>query len=125
MQSKISQQLEQLRKTLSEQAEGESVVDGEAGEGGAENVSDVNDNFYAYIDGIVGSILDEYDVDEEEAVDYVFAVADDLAQAGDLPEIPAEDDLVATAEWMGKATSMLFGELVLAAVESEFSEEGE
>lgn len=125
MQSKISQQLEQLRKTLSEQAEGESVADGEAGEGGAENVSDVNDNFYAYIDGIVGSILDEYDVDEEEAVDYVFAVADDLAQAGDLPEIPAEDDLVGTAEWLGKASSMLFGELVLAAVESEFSEEGE
>jgi hypothetical protein len=123
MQSKIREQLERLRNTLAEGAESDSVHDSEAGEGGAENVSDVNDNFYAYFEGLVDSILAEYEMSEEDAVDAIFSVADSLAADGTLPEVPAEDDHVATAEWLGKAKSMLFGEMVLAALEASVEEE--
>ncbi len=123
MQSKIREQLERLRTTLAEEAASDSVHDSEAGEGGAENVSDVNDSFYSYFNDLVDSVLADYEMSEEDAVDAIFSVADSLAADGSLPEIPTEDDLVATAEWLGKAKSMLFGEMVLAALEASVEEE--
>lgn len=130
MQSEIAKKLEAIRRTLGEQSAWgpESSFDsdhekGKAGVSGADNVSDVNDTFYAYLDGIVGSILDEYEMSEEEAVDYVFGVAEDLEADNTLPPMPDEGDLEATAVWLGKAKSMLFGELVLSALDAEAVED--
>lgn len=134
MQAKISEKLAQIRSALSEGDEAwgpdsvtpnEAADEAEAGDGGAENESDVNDTFYAYLDRLVAGILDEYEMSEDEAVDYVFMVAEDLAADGTLPEIPSEEDDLATAEWLGKAKSVMFAELVMAALESEAEEAGE
>lgn len=125
---------ERLEALVSKMTEGEEawgptsdVSDDEsaAGEGGAENVSTIDNAFDSYILGIVASILEEYELDEEEAIDYVFYVADDLAEQGELPTIPEGEDPQETAEWLGKAQSMLFAELVMAALESEAGEDGD
>lgn len=127
MKAEITQQLARIRRTLSEGDEawgpdsGDSTEhgEGEAGEGGAENVSDVGDTFAAYISGILDSVLEEYEVEEEDALDYIFGVASSLEEDGTLPPIPDEEDAEATAIWLGKAKSLLFGELVLASLEAE------
>lgn len=100
--------------------------DSEAGEGGAENVTDVFDNFDNYIVGIVDLILAEYDMDEEEAVNFVFDVASSLEEDGSLPPIPdmeSEESVDAYAKWLGAAATMQFGHLVMAALEAEYEEE--
>ena len=129
MRTEITEQLERLRKKLAEsEAFGpESDIstddESEAGEGGAENIEPGFEALDNYLIGIIGSILDEYEVDEEDAVDFVLFVADSLAEEGDLPPFPEDDDAQAAAMWMGAAQSMLFGDLVLAALESEVAGE--
>ena len=123
----IASKLEALRKRLSEQEEAwgpDSEVEtdhetGEAGEGGAENVSDINDTLIDYMLSIAGSVYENFDVDEDEAIDFVYDVADQLGEEGTLPFIPEEDDLAGTATWLGTAKTMGFGELVLALAENQ------
>jgi len=127
----ISQKLEGIRKRLAER-EGEawgpdSAVDtehqdGEAGTGEAENVSDVNDVLIGYMLDIAAGVEEEYDLDPEAAVDFVFDAADSVAEEGSLPFIPSEDDLVATAEWIGKAKIMAFGDMVMAIADTKLGE---
>lgn len=118
----VSQKLEGIRKRIAEM-EGEAwgpasaVTDtengeGEAGEGGAENVSDINDTLINYMLDIAAGIADEYDLDADNAVDYVFDAADAIAEEGSLPFIPDEEDLAGTAEWLGKAKMLGFGDMV-------------
>lgn len=128
MRPDIVEKLQTIRKRLSEQ-EGEawgpeSAVDtdhqdGAAGEGGAENVSDINDTFIDYMLSIAGSVEDEFEIDSEGAVDFVFDIADQLAADGTLPVIPDENDLAGTAEWLGKAKSLGFGEMVLSILDAQ------
>lgn len=134
MKASISEKLVEIRKRLTEADDAAwgpdsevsgDAAEGEAGEGGAENVSDVGDVFDAYVLSIVGSILDEYEMDEEEAVSVFFDVAASLEEDGSLPEIPDEGDEQATAEWVGAAKMMGFGDLVLATLEAEEEESDE
>lgn len=127
----VSAKLEGIRKRLMEvdtEAWGpDSAVDtehqdGEAGVGGADNVSNVNDNLIDYMLSIAATIADEHDLDADDAVDFVFDSADSIAEEGSLPFIPPDDDLVGTAEWIGKAKIMAFGEMVCALANSEFGE---
>ena len=127
----VSQKLESIRKRLAEK-EGEawgpdSAVDtehndGEAGEGGAENVSDVNDALLSYMLDIAAGIADEYDLEPDSAVDFVFDAADSVAEEGSLPFLPDEEDLVGTAEWLGKAKIMAFGDMVMAIADTQLGE---
>jgi|GEM_PF-2959688 hypothetical protein len=127
----VSQKLAGIRKRLAEM-EGEawgpeSEIDtehgeGEAGTGGAENVSDVNDVLIDYMLDIAAGIEDAYDLDSESAVDFVFDAADAVAEEGSLPFLPPEDDLVSTAEWIGKAKIMAFGDMVMAIADAQFGE---
>ena len=124
----IAAKLEALRKRLSEQDEAwgpDSNIEtdheaGEAGEGGAENVSDINDTLIDYMLNLAGSVTDSYDVDEDEAIDFVFDVADQLGEEGSLPFIPDETDLAGTAAWLGTAKTMGFGDMVLAIADNTF-----
>jgi len=127
----ISQKLEGIRKRLAER-EGEawgpdSAVDtehqdGEAGTGEAENVSDVNDVLIGYMLDIAAGVEENYDLDPEAAVDFVFDAADAVAEEGSLPFIPDEEDLVGTAEWIGKAKIMAFGDMVMAIADTQLGE---
>lgn len=127
MQTELNAKLAALRKRLSENEEAwgpdseleTDHAEGQAGEGGAENVSDVNDVFDNFILGILDSVLAEYDMDEDEAIEYVFDVAASLEEDGTLPPIPDDEDLAGTAEWVGKAASMGFGEMVLSMLEAD------
>lgn len=125
MSNNITELVSKLRESLAEAEEAESFShdDSEAGEGEAENISDVNDALDDYILSIADSLLDEYDIDADEAVDFVFDVVASLEEEGTLPPLPDESEEVAVAEWLGKATTMGFGELVLAAMESSMGEE--
>lgn len=142
MKPELSAKLESIRRRLVEMNADElpeqgdeawgpdSETEGEAaqsaaGEGEAENVSDINDTFDAYVFSIVDSVLEEYEADEEAILDIVFDVAASLAEDGSLPEIPEESELQATAEWLGKAKSMGFGDLVMAVIEAEAEEADE
>jgi hypothetical protein len=128
----IAQKLESIRKRLTENDEAwgpgsdPSAVTqhakGSAGEGGAENVSDVNDVFLNYMLSIAMNVASTFDVPEDDAIDYVFDSADAVAEEGSLPFIPEEDDLAGTAEWIGKATSIVFEDMVMAMAEEEFGE---
>lgn len=126
MSTELLKRLEATVKRMTEgdeawgpEAAADTEAEAEAGEGGADNAPAGVDAFDNYVLSIVASILDEYEMDEEEALDYVFYVADGLAEDGDLPPIPEDEDPQTNAEWLGKAQTMLFGELVLAALEAE------
>lgn len=139
MQQDIAKKLESLRKRLTEMEDAVAwgpesaaeisaetdVADGKAGESGAENVSDVNDSFDDFMLGIAASLQDEYELSSDEAFEFIFDVAASLSEDGSLPEIPEEEDLAGTAEWLGKAKSMGFGDLVSAALEGMLEEEPE
>lgn len=127
MRADIVEKLQSIRKRLAEQDEEawgpDSSVEtdheqSKAGEGGADNVSDVNDVLIDYMLSIAGSLEDEFEIDGDDAVDMVFDIADQLGEDGTLPYIPDEEDLAGTAEWVGRAKMMGFGEMVLGIAES-------
>lgn len=91
---------------------------GAPGSTGATNASNVWDAFDLYIGDMVDDLLEEFDLTEEEAIDFVFGVADDLSADGKMPEIPSEeDDEQAVAKWLGVAGSMGFERMVLDAAD--------
>jgi hypothetical protein len=126
----MSAKLESIRARLQEgeeawgpSSEPETAhAEGEPGESDATNVSDVLDVFDSYILSVVDAILDEWDMTEDEAVEAVFDVAASLEEDGSLPPMPEEDNEVAVAEWVGKAKTMGFADLVLAALDAEEDE---
>jgi len=80
-----------------------------AGDGGAENPTDVNDALNMYLVNIVDRLMDEFEMGEDEAADFIFSCADELAEDGDLPPMPedgAADQEVSV--WMGKAHTLGF-----------------
>lgn len=132
MRADIVEKLQSIRKKLAEQGgeawgpESEVDTDHEdsaAGEGGADNVSDVNDTLIDYMLSIAGSLEDEFELDSDTAIDMVFDIADQLGNDGTLPFIPDESDLEGTALWLGMAKTMGFGEMVLGIAESTFADE--
>lgn len=88
-----------------------------AGTLGATNPTDVLDAFDAFIGGIADALLAEFDMSDDEAIDFVFEVADAMAEEGLLSPIPDEADIQALAAWIGKAESAALGAHVMQAAE--------
>lgn len=92
--------------------------DSAPGESGAVNGDDILDRFDAMIGQIADALLDEFDMSEDEAIDFVFDVADGMAEDGVIPDLPDDDDVQAVALWIGKAeTAGLAAEVIKAAEE--------
>jgi len=133
MNAQMSELLEQMKTQLvaEEPAWGPNSVvstdhddDGEPGESGAENSSDAMDAFDLYLSSILDALLDQYEADEDEALDFVFAVAEEMTDAGTLPEIPDDDEApAAVVAWVGKAKTAGFLAAVMAAAEESGEEE--
>jgi hypothetical protein len=91
----------------------------EPGEGSASNSSDAEDVLDLYLDAIVERLLEEFEISEDDAYDFVFACADELAEEEDLPEMPddaASDQDVAV--WVGQAKTLGFVGYVLGRARS-------
>lgn len=75
---------------------------------------DLEEEFDVYMDGVLNAVIDEYDADEDEAVDYIIYVADDLAEEGLLPPFPTEDSSTEeVSAWLAAAESSGFAGMVL------------
>jgi hypothetical protein len=92
---------------------------GEAGEGEAENVTDVEDALDLYLNAMISKLEADYDFEEDDAIGLVFDVIDELGEEGLLPPFPedeATEQMLAT--WMGKAKSVgLQARVIEAAIE--------
>lgn len=97
----------------------EDDEEAEGGDLGASNPSDALDAFEAYIGGIADGLMAEYEIDEDDAVDFVLDIADDMADAGMLAELPDVEDSKALALWIGQAQSVGFGVEVMAAADED------
>ncbi len=83
---------------------------------GAVNPSDADDAFNAYINNIIDQLIASCDMDENEAIDYVFDCADELST---LPPIPEEGaPAIEVSTWLGTANSVEFGGYVLGRAQS-------
>lgn len=127
-------QLTEDVKRLDEQEQGDEAwgpgsdndasIHGEPGESGASNENNIWDAFDAYMSDLVYDLMDKYDCDEEQATEFIFQVADDLAGDDMMLPIPAEDDPQAIAMWLGRAGTIGFERQVLdAALASSENEE--
>jgi hypothetical protein len=126
--------LEQMRTQLKARAENDDAAwgpdsepsgpEGEPGALGAENEPDVWQAFDMYIGEMVDDLMEEYELDEDGALDFIFDIADTAAAEGKLPAIPMDDpdDADAVAAWLGAAGSAGFERMVLDAAEAEASE---
>lgn len=84
---------------------------------GAINPSDADDAFNAYINNIVDQLVSNFDMDDDEAIDYVFSCADELTT---LPSIPDEGvPAIEVSTWLGTANSVEFGGYVLGRARSD------
>jgi hypothetical protein len=100
-----------------DQPETTAAADAAPGDLGATNPSDVQDAFDLYIDGIVERLMANYEMTSDDAVDFIFGVADEFAADGRLPPIPEDDE--GTALWVGKAKTLAFGGEVLKAARAQ------
>jgi len=115
MNAQMNGLLEQMTRLLSE--------DGEDDEGG----DDVMDVFDLYLSGILEPLIEQYETDEEEALAFVFSVADEMIEAGTLPPIPEEADDEALSAWVGAAKTAGLSAAVMKSAEesSESADEDE
>lgn len=95
-----------------------------AGDGEAINPDDTDTSFNGYVYDLVDAILAVYDVEggEDGAIDFILSVADDLADSGELPPLPDDEDDEGMAVWLGKAKTIAFGNIVLKAAEEAVAE---
>jgi len=125
MNAQVNEVLGQIRAHLDERWGPEDDPTSAAAAGaapgdlGATNPSDVMDAFDLYIGGIVERLMANYEMTDEEALDFVFEVADEKAADGTLPPIPDEEDAEGTALWVGKAKTIAFGGEVLKAAHAQ------
>ncbi len=94
--------------------------DGKGGTLGAENENNIWDAFDFFIGNIVDNLLETFDISEDDAVDFIFTIADELAEDGKMPFIPSEDDdEKGVASWLGSAGTLGFERVVLDAAEND------
>lgn len=123
MNKQVNELLTEMRKSLDEQGidvaePTQGSQDAEAGDLEATNPDTVDDDIEAYLTDIVQSLIDNYDISEEDALGFVWDVADAMAEEEMLPATPAEDDPSdVKAEWLGTAKTIGFAAEVLAAAE--------
>jgi hypothetical protein len=89
----------------------------EPGELGAQNPDDVLNAFVAYVGGIADALLAEYEMSDDEAIDFVFGVAADMAAEGLLAPLPEGDDPDSLSLWMGQASTAGLAVVVMKAAE--------
>lgn len=86
---------------------------------------DGDEVFDAYLSDLLDVLMADYDVSDEDALDFVFSVADEQVEAGTLPPIPDDDaDAGAVVEWVEAAKAAGLEAAVMAAAE-ESAEEAE
>lgn len=122
MNPQMIQLLEQMRHQLMLETEAHGADaqgdSGEPGESGASNVGDGIDSFNLYFDDIVDDLLEEYELTAEEAEEFMFSVMRDMIVAGQIPDLPEdEDDEAGLAKWLGAVKTAGFEARVLAAAE--------
>jgi hypothetical protein len=129
MRADLTEKLDLLRKKILSEQEGEEAYGPEgvdsvnangssAGEGGADNKSPADGLVDEYIASLIDTMMENYDVQEEDAFDFAFGVFDDLAADGTLPELPAYGDDKGSSLWLAKAKGMDVVGLVMAAAEA-------
>ena len=79
----------------------------------------VIDAFETFIGAMADSLLAEYEMSEDEAIDYVFSIADAMAEAGMIPPLPDGDDAQTLAVWMGKAETAGLAQEVMKSAEAD------
>lgn len=123
MREQLAQHLTEGEEAWGPDSEPQGTSGGSPGESGASNSSNVWDAFDFYIGEMVDDLLEEYDTDEDAAVEFVLSVADDLAAEGKMPPVPTEEDSADTvAKWLGVAGTMGFERMVLDAAEEAAKE---
>lgn len=96
-------------------SDNDAAIHGKPGESGAENENNIWDAFDAYISDLIDDLMEKYDVDEDDALEFIFQTADDLTDEGLMTPIPSEDDPQAVAMWLGRAGTVGFERQVLDA----------
>jgi len=129
MNRSINDLLTAIRGKLEEGAEasgpsgtkpGKHATGGSAGSFQADNVIDTEDALEAYVVEILSNLLDLYELDEDDAMEFIFDVADALVDEDLLPPFPEDDDSdKAKAAWLGTAKTIGFGAIVMQTAEDE------
>ncbi len=99
-----------------------SFLGGSAGEGGADNVSPAQDQLDEFLNDIAVQLSQAYDVDLEGAFEFIYSVADDMAEQELLPPLPDDDASDEDAGfWQGTAETAGFGQHVMAMARDQFA----
>lgn len=124
MKAQVNAVLDEIREKLegewATQEEIEGHKDSEAGEGGAENVSDIEDRFNAFMDDLVSALTDRYEVSDDDAIGLIFDVVDGAVEDEELPDFPDDESSEQeVATFIGTAQALgLKGMILQAAKEA-------
>lgn len=92
---------------------------------GVDNLASDAEIFLSFITDSAASIASRYDVSDQDALDAIYATADELAMVGELPAMP--DVETSTAEeltgWVGKAKTLDLMSLAVNAVKDAKGED--
>lgn len=128
MTPRVNRVLEDIRQTLEQEGGDDDAVafgptgadstdagtEAQAGTGAAINPSDASDTLDQYLTDIADLLVLEYGKNDNEAMNFVFSAASQLARDGLVPDMP--EDSAAPEEiaiWLGKAKSVQFSSHVL------------
>jgi len=134
--SQANSVLSKIRKNLDEESDdagdaawgpddGQAVTGhlaGKPGSGGADNIEDMSNALDKYLTDIAEALMTKYELDEDEAYDFILYVASSLEDMGMLPTFPDEDAPAELyAEWYGKASSVKFDAAVMSDAAKELA----
>jgi hypothetical protein len=103
--------LDQIRAKL-EGAGEESSEEKTDGSAAMESV----DAFNSYLLDLADKLAEKFDVSHDDAIDFIIDAADELADAGDLPWLPDDEDSGEDmTEWLSKAKKIGFSGYVMKA----------
>lgn len=115
--------LEPQVTALEEMLHSNTYGNSEGGTLGAYNKTPVQDELDGFLLDIKDGLVQHYEIEPDEALDYVFDTADELAANEELPAFPDDDapdeDVVA---WLNAAKSMGFAQYVADSAEEENGE---
>jgi len=116
----ITESVRELEEMVSTVPDSDFHGQGEAGDLGAVNISPEQDKLDAYLIGIADVLVQEFEIENDDALEYVFQKAEAMAESGDLPPMPGEESGdQEVSEWIGAAQSWGFSSYVLKQAEAE------